>query len=230
MKTLLTTAAVIALGASAASAASVTFDLTGQGGATFDTSPSTVSLTDAATGLTANFDAKAFRRVAGTGPSLTGTTVSPDAIILDSTFSAASGGVGIFSTAIDSNPAIDGTGAKEFVQISFDQDVTITAVSLEILGGIDGVRLITDTNGDGMIGVGDTFSERAGVAGFPATLSLAAGEVFAFGGFWKADAFTLSDLTVEVADPPAVPLPAGGALLLTGIAGIALAKRRRKQA
>ena len=230
MNKFLATSAAIALSIGAAQAASVTFDLQGSGGS-YSSLPSSVSLTDAATGLTMTADAKAFRQLHRSG-----STILASSDIVDAKLGQYAGGAGVYNSAADSSHTVDGYGWKDFIELSFDQDVSISSLTFGYFDHYDGFSVLTDVNGDGQIGAGDTIGARMDIPNSGSvfgSVDLLAGDVLGVGAFWKIDSWKLKSVTVNFEDntnvqPPAVPLPAGGVLLLTGLAGLAVARGRKK--
>lgn len=147
------------------------------------------------------------------------------------------GGLGIYDCRLSNlcldNSLIDGAGPDEFALLDFgDLVVEITSVTFSYWD-------INDTFAYGVYddtSVGTTPSvyddDLGGGANNPYTFAFTGGElvgsIIGFGVDSWHDDFRLQSITFDVVS--AVPLPAGGLLILTGLGGLALVRRRRKVA
>ncbi|TGD45204.1 VPLPA-CTERM sorting domain-containing protein [Pseudotabrizicola sediminis] len=151
------------------------------------------------------------------------------------------------------NHRVDGSGKSELVIFNFDTPLAVTSVSFSYFDSfteedkhstckfwgfacfpwgksslvssektfVDMFDLFlgTDRALTGQVGSKVLFTD------LPSVLS------FGIGASGKHDAFKITGMTAEhIETPAAVPLPAGGLLLLTAMGGIAALKRRRKAA
>ena len=231
--------AVVTTAATAASAATVTFDLNGNDSTNFNKLDSSFDITEG--GLTATFDGKAFRSLDVNGESVgqlgyseNGTIT--DADIRDGHIGRYYGGVGIVNSAGDGSHTVDGRGWDDFVQISFGQDILVDSISFGFFDKSDRFRVIADKNNDDEIGVGDFLSNTVDIPGngtfTDASLTNFFGSTntFAIGAFGYHDSWKLQSITVSYTEMAAVPLPASGLLLLAGFGGLAAMRRRQKSA
>ena len=221
--------------APAAQAATVTFDL-GCGGAVACDSANPARWTDlpgaltlTSGGLTGTFSAKAFAKVNTISPM--GNEMITGATVRDGTLGRYQGGAGVFSSAKDSH-TLDGSGMIEFIQFSFSSAVALTGLSFGYYDTDlqkDWFQVISDTTLDGSIGNGDVYGQETKIAGAnPATGLDYFGDTFGVMAPLAYDSYKLSSVTVDYTPPAAVPLPAGGLLLASALAGgIALRRRRR---
>lgn len=210
------------LSASAAGAASLTFDLQGSDSINYNALPSSFSLTQG--GVTATFDAKAIENVTFNGTHITGGTVH------DGHIGRYSGGVGALNSETDSSHTVDGYGWDDFIEITFDKVVTITGISFGFYDKHDYFRILTDTTGDGAIGVGDAYGDAIRIrynnpySGFAGLAT----DIFAVGAFGDRDSWKLKSVTVDYTPkPPVVPLPAAAPLLVGAFALLAGLRRRK---
>ncbi|WP_299648947.1 VPLPA-CTERM sorting domain-containing protein [uncultured Tateyamaria sp.] len=145
------------------------------------------------------------------------------------------GGLGVYdcrwSNLCIDNSQIDGRGPDEFALLDFgDLVVEITSVTFSYWDANDtfayGVYTDTDIPATALIYEQDLDDGNAN----PYTYSFGAGEVvgsiIGFGADSWRDNFRLQSVSFDVVS--AVPLPAGGLLILTGLGGLAMMRRRRK--
>lgn len=234
VKTFLAVAAGVTM-ASAASAATVhtTFDLTAtQGSAEYGDQGNAFSLTQG--GLTATFSAHAFKKTAdGKSESISNNILTAD-LIRDGIIGRWETGVGTKTHMWDSHQ-VDGGGQTDYVQISFSQSIMITEVAFSYFHedttvDKDDFRWMYDLSGDGAIGTGDWVSDNVSAqtfSGFGAVSS----DVYGFGAFDANDFWKLKSISVKFDvpgnNPPPVPLPAGGALLIGALAAFAGLRRTK---
>jgi hypothetical protein len=237
-KTAKTALVALALTAAPAAAMTVTFDLTGSDAKTYSAlSGSSLTLTDAASGLSVTIDAKQFRRYYRDGGSWIGTSnVGSGTVVDDALLGQYSTGAGIMSNGTWDGWRADGYGTKEFFQMSFSQDVRLNAVRLGHYNTEKtNFRIFEDTNGSGDIGIGDQRSARYemksdGTSWVNLAGNHAEASIFALAGFEIDDFFALREISVDfgaLSQPTSAPLPAGGVLLLTAIAGLGWARKRK---
>lgn len=219
-------AAVLALSAPAAMAATATFDLSLSPGQSTNHAalPSSFDLTEG--GLTATFSAGSFTAytapITGTNRTFTAATFAPDPRI-----GRYESGAGVVNAFTDNDHQVDGSGYADFILIDFGQAVTITSISFGLFGFNDDFRWMYDSNNDGSIGVGDFLSFLQDDNPFSNFGGVTSG-LFAIGAFDSDDEWKLRTVSIEYTAP--VPLPAGGLLLLTALGGVAALRRRRKAA
>lgn len=136
-------------------------------------------------------------------------------------------GFGILAGSGDSHQ-VDGKGADEYLVFSFDRDVTLGKLSFSYADTGDRFALL---HRDGAATVSDGSFAINLLGGRLGDYALANGpisSVFAVGAVGTNDAFKFRGLTVSFAEPqPApVPLPAAGFLLLAGLGALAAVRRR----
>lgn len=176
-------------------------------------------------GLDVSVGAGAFQSVSHSSNEITAASNAPDPRI-----GRYGAGAGVFNSPIDNSRAVDSSGWNDFISLSFDVDVILTGVTFGRYNRwFDDFRWLTDTSGDGSIGVGDFISDELTVTGSYSGFGGAAGRVFAFGAFDHWDSWALESVTFETIPPSAVPLPAGGLLLLSGLFGIAAVRRKSRR-
>lgn len=139
----------------------------------------------------------------------------------------ASEGIGIARNPFD-DPSIDAFQA-EAITFVFDEEVIFEAVDFGFVDAdddwsitVDGTTLVDISNEDPFISFG-------GVTGTTLTISafFELPEDLVLGEF---DDFNIQSITVSVIDDPTiVPLPASAGLLLAGLGGLTLARRRRQR-
>jgi hypothetical protein len=219
------TACALLLMANAGQAATVTFDLTGNDSGGYNSLPSSFSLTQ--DGLTATFDAKSFTTLYRVG-----NTITNGSVVLDGHIGRFSPGAGVYNSPGDNSHTVDGSGYKDFIQVTLSAAVQITGVSFGYYDNYDHFRWMMDTSGDGQLGVGDFVSDRYKISQnnpFSA-FGGAMGSVFGFLAAENDDSWKLRTVTFEYTPPSQVPLPAAGILLVGALGGLGLIGRRRKAA
>lgn len=238
---------------SASATTTATFDLSAPwSSSSYGNQGHSFSLTDG--GLTATFSGNSFSSI-GIDSS---TNTITSATVQNGDVGRWSTGAGIQNSRSDSSHAVDGYGWADFFEISFSQDVTMHEVEFsyfhadqtykkcsysfrsgyrcrdKTVAGIDDFKWMYDLSGDGALGVGDYISENQSANPFTAFGGVTS-NVFGFGAFDHNDDWKLKEITVKYDDapggpgtPPPVPLPAGGVLLVGGLAAFAGLRRRKK--
>lgn len=148
------------------------------------------------------------------------------------------GGLGVYHCSIRNfcidNPQIDGRGPDEFALIDFgDLVVQITSATFAAWDWNDtfayGVYTSTDWGTSAATYVEDV---AAGVTNNPYTHLYNAGDVIGsiigFGADSGQDNILLQSITFDII--AAVPLPAGGLLILTALGGLVIMRRRKEGA
>ncbi|TGD63023.1 VPLPA-CTERM sorting domain-containing protein [Tabrizicola sp. WMC-M-20] len=158
----------------------------------------------------------------------------------------------------DKDHRIDGNGTNDLAMFVFEKAMQVTSISFSYFNSVTlpdvyenvftcylgignkcfwgGNKKVFFSAGETIVDSFDLFlgSEFALTGQVGSTVSfadLAAVGSFAVGASGKYDAFKITGITAEHIEPvAAVPLPAGGLLLLTAMGGIAALKRRRKAA
>ncbi|MEL6169055.1 MAG: VPLPA-CTERM sorting domain-containing protein [Pseudomonadota bacterium] len=126
---------------------------------------------------------------------------------------------------------VDGYGAHETIKFSFDHKVRIESVKFTYVDWNDDFEFGSYSNGvletyqsDIAIPIDGYFPTYAGWEGY-GTYEFVGGPeatMFSVGSDYKFDNFKIKAIEVSK-----VPLPAGAALLLTGLVGLAVLRRRR---
>ena len=226
--------AALSLQVASASAAEITFDLTGTDVADYSTLSTKAKVKQ--DGLRLMVNAKRFRDL----------VLNPDGEITNgavrnSRTGLFADGAGALSNLADADAAVDGFHSAgrftDFLQLRFrDKDgaakVQITSLVFDRIGGggriaHGGFFIVGDTNGDNRIGVGDSVTRQIEASTAPVEIGVAAltsGSLFAIAAPTNAS-WVLRSVTVSP-----VPLPAGGLLLLTGLGGLLFARRMKKRA
>ncbi|MEL6466733.1 MAG: VPLPA-CTERM sorting domain-containing protein [Pseudomonadota bacterium] len=234
-------------GAAGAATIHTTFDLAASYGSP-DYGNQGNSFTETESGLTAEFSGNSFSSV--TIDETTNLITSAD--VEKGEIHRWSSGAGVINSASDNSHTVDGSGWKDYIEISFSQDVMITEVNFSYFTAAkvqkscswhwgwtcnnthvddDDFRWMYDASGDGALGAGDWISANENANPFTSFGSVTT-SVFGFGAFEWNDDWKLKSVSVkfdEVGDnqPQPVPLPAGGALLLGAIGGFAALRRRK---
>ncbi len=166
-------------------------------------------------------------------------------------------GAGVVNSSSDNSHTVDGSGWKDYIEISFSQIVTMHEVKFSYFDAYDveyscrwtwhgkvcsssivdddDFRWMYDSSEDGAIGVGDYISANQDANPFQ-DFGGVSSSVFGFGAFEGNDDWKLKKITIKYDDlppggggTPVVPLPAGGLLLLGGLAAFAGMRRRDKR-
>ena len=217
--------------ASAASAASVTFDFSNSHGNPYPL-PNSFSTTEGGLSVTASAKSIQFGRL--TGNTLTG------GIIRDAQIGRYAGGIGVTSGYFD-NHQVDGSdsvlGLDEYVEFSFGQEITLHSVNFDLVGCDDDFRWGYDSNGNGSYGIGDFLSGEIDIPNSTIFANFGGVEssVFTLGAFGGNDEWKIRSMTVNYEPVPVdpdlpspVPLPAPILLLAGGLGGLGAFARRRK--
>ncbi|MEL7165933.1 MAG: VPLPA-CTERM sorting domain-containing protein [Pseudomonadota bacterium] len=147
------------------------------------------------------------------------------------------GGLGVTSTQNNDSHEVDGKGPNEVVKLSFSQQVTVERVyfthvqrnddfSFTVVDGVDAGTYYASTDIPQW-----WWNSSYGAYTFQNDWT---GTMFGFGASGKNDDFKLKGIKVSYDDtppgqnPPPVPLPAGGALILSAFAAIAAVRRRQR--
>lgn len=131
-------------------------------------------------------------------------------------------------TSTDDSYTTDGSYWDDFLIFSFSADVQLDHAVFGDYDSNDDYRLMYDLNGNGSLGYGDyvTFSRDGNpTSSFPSVMD----NVFGFLATGSNDNWRIRSLSVS-GDLSTVPVPAGGLLLMTGLAGFAAMRRRKSKA
>ena len=147
------------------------------------------------------------------------------------------GGVGIV-TANDDDHQVDGRNSfggstseiDEYIQFSFNQQVTILNADFSFVGYNDDFRWLVDTTMNGSIGIGDFISSETDIPGSTifSSFNSTQASVFGIGAFRYYDEWKLKSVTIDY-EMSAVPLPAALPLFGTGLAVMGFIGWRRKR-
>jgi hypothetical protein len=243
------TIALASLVCTAAAAANATtlqahFDLRAHPGQAEWGLQSGFDLTD--NGLTATFTGRYFNPA-----NIVDNEIAAGSVVGDGYIGRYSSGAGVTNALTDNSHQVDGSGFKDFIQISFDYPASITQIHLTYFDAYDvekeldwswncwcwyvsdynivdddDFRWMVDTSGDGAIGIGDWVSDNENpnpFSGFGGETSL----VWGFGAFEHNDDWKLKKVSVEYEMAP-IPLPASVFLLLGAVGGLGYMGRRKK--
>lgn len=209
MKTIFAAFAVMALGASAASASTVGFHF-GKG------SPSQSGyyeseISQTKSGLT--LDVTGMRCDDGKGPNHSSCTSNIGGL------GEWDNGIGIKRFGTSDSHAVDGYHSNEFLKLSFSEHVSLAKLAFSYFGKNDKFRLYSWT-GSGWDFEGNGYSAVTHLASGVYT-----GSMFLLGATGDHDDWKFKGVKVDVSP---VPLPAAGWMLLAGLGGLAAMKRRKK--
>ena len=200
MKRLLQTLAAATCLAGGAHAATVTGASLGDGTETVD-------------GITITAQAGTFAQTSFTDPDGTGV------ITLGTGLNVNEGGLGVDRGGFDSND-VDGFGPNDIIVFSFSEAVTLSSASFASFDGLLPDEFVLFA-GDDLAGL-TAFTEFA--IGDLVALDVA-GRVFGIGARSFEDDFVITAL-----DFAPVPLPGAAALMVAGLGGLGVARRRAKAA
>ena len=185
-------------------------------------------------GLQATGEALQFTSAGGVGVDATGHKLKSDGSIgKDYQIGQYWGGLGVTSPD-DNDHQIDGKGPNEVAKLSFSQSVTVEKVWFTYVGFNDDFAF-TMIDGDD---AGSYYSSTDIPGGWFWDSGVGAyyfhndwtGTMFGFGASGKNDDYKLKGIKFSYHDVAPVPLPAGGLLLLGGIAVMAGLRRRSAKA
>jgi hypothetical protein len=217
MKTILL-ASAFALGAGAASAASITFDLLGA----YDTNEP--SLNYSAGGVDLKVE----------GLRCDNSNKNCGAALIDQYGT----GIGMDGGGGDSHQ-VDGSNYNEFLTLSFSEEVQFSSVSFTYYSAGDDFEFFTHTGSAwSHVGRADACESNCGNSSTINKydfLGTYVGTAFMVGSMATGDDWKLRAVTVDYTDDgngnlPPVPLPAAGWMLLAGLGGLGAMKRRQKSA
>ncbi|APX14332.1 VPLPA-CTERM sorting domain-containing protein [Tateyamaria omphalii] len=146
-----------------------------------------------------------------------------------------SGGLGVYDCRLANlcldNTKIDGSGPDEFALIDFGNlIVEITSVTFSYWDSTDtfafGVYEDTNLPAGALIYEQDLSDGNENPYTFNFAPGQIVGSIIGFGADSWRDSFRLNSISFDIVS--AVPLPAGGLLLLTGLGGLAVMRRRKK--
>ncbi|MGP1356726.1 VPLPA-CTERM sorting domain-containing protein [Roseicyclus sp.] len=209
---LLIAAGMLALSAGAASAASVSFNL-GTGPGSDVTSNSGTAVRAISDGLRVHITGRVFRHGIGS------TSATSDA-------TAWSNGIGLLRNQWHHDSHLVDGHYDEYLMLNFSEEVRLTSLTFSYADHRDDWRVYSGSFAD------FTFEDSGQLsnAGFVQTAlvdSLALGTHFLVGTRNSHSGWKLQGLTVDLAP---VPLPATGLLLLAGLGGLAVMRKRRAAA
>jgi hypothetical protein len=137
----------------------------------------------------------------------------------------AAGGLGAKTGRTDDNARLDGNGPNEILQFLFSKIVTIEQVTFAAIAR----NSVSDT----FVGGTRTATGQAVAASVDYSLASLVTDWFGIGARADDAAFRISSITVsweepDAQGPSAVPVPAGGLMLVSGLGAIGLIRRKRK--
>lgn len=159
VRLLFAASAVAIVGAHASSAATMLhYNLEGNDSLNYNQLGESFPLTDE--GVTATFTARSFTDVGFGGNEITfaDLATSPPHI------GRYPYGAGVVNAESDGSHTVDGTGWKDFIEVSLSKDVILSSISFGYYDTSDDFRWMYDSNEDGVIGVGDFISDAFSVA------------------------------------------------------------------
>ncbi len=166
------------------------------------------------TGRTSLGSSMAFHQD-GLGLVVSSAHVAPSGALIQSGLVSESGsGLGMLANRKDDTAKLDGKGQKEVLEFLFSSDVTIKSITFAL------IKVGSKATGymDGML---------LGFASVSPNIDVSAlglhSDYFGIGAKGKDSAFRISSITVST-----VPVPAAGLLLLSGLAGLSVFRRKRR--
>lgn len=133
------------------------------------------------------------------------------------------GGVGVNNSKYDQH-TIDGNGRRDYVRLDFSHEVSISNLMFRYYTGGSRFTLLEDTNNDGVLSVGDKYVYDYVSGSVDVSPSFTDTSFFVYS--WTDSSFKLKSVTAHKVS--AVPLPAGGWLMLAGLGGLAAMRKRQR--
>lgn len=154
-------------------------------------------------------------------------------------WSGSSGGIGICNgtpdyslndTCASDQHTVDGDNHNEAVVLDFGSLVIkLTSITFAYADSNDQYDVFAFGNGIGAAATETDFDNSMNCGSSVCTMTnfiIGEGSIFGIGAFYDDSEWKLKAITFDVIPPGEVPLPAAGWLLLAGLGGLAVAKRR----